>query len=106
MKLEEIAVELKQRCSDDQGKMQSLLPELLETHGVPTFTLTPVYNPRSAAYMYVAYMYVADCVYIYNTCVLFDLHLIPILRIRLGNLRPNKCKIMGSKKVNIIILPI
>ena len=54
MKLEEIAVELKQRCSDDQGKMQSLLPELLETHGVPTFTFTPVYNPRSAAYMYVA----------------------------------------------------
>ena len=46
MKLEEIALELKQRCSDDQSKMQSLLPELLETHGVPTFTLTPVYNPR------------------------------------------------------------
>jgi hypothetical protein len=64
MKLEEIALELKQRCSDDQSKMQSLLPELLETHGVPTFTLTPVYNPR----------------------------------IRLGNLRPNKCKVMSSKK--------
>ena len=46
MKLEEIALELKQRCSDDQSKMQSLLPELLEAHGVPTFTLTPVYNPR------------------------------------------------------------
>ena len=46
MKLEEIAVELKQRCSDDHSKMQSLLPELMETHGVPTFTLTPVYNPR------------------------------------------------------------
>ena len=38
--------QLKHRCSDDHAKMQSLLPELLVTHGVPTFTLTPVYNPR------------------------------------------------------------
>ena len=55
MKLEEIAVELKQRCADDHGKMQSLLPELLEAHGVPTFTLTPVYNPRSIVGLGITY---------------------------------------------------
>ena len=87
MKLEEIAVELKQRCSDDHGKMQSLLPELLETHGVPTFTLTPVYNPR----------------WVWSPLPPPLPPLRPLslsLRIRLGNLRPNKCKVMSSKKVS------
>ena len=59
MKLEEIAVELKQRCADDHGKMQSLLPELLEAHGVPTFTLTPVYNPRSV--VSITYSFTCTC---------------------------------------------
>jgi len=45
-KLEEIGKELKQSCNDDHGKMQAMLPEMLESHSVTSLVFTPVYNPR------------------------------------------------------------
>ncbi len=41
-----VYVQLKQKCSDDHSKMQAMLPELLESYGVPHFEVSPVYNPR------------------------------------------------------------
>lgn len=41
-----MSLQLKQRCNDDHGKMQALLPEMLEKHRVTQFQITPVYNPR------------------------------------------------------------
>ena len=38
--------QLKQKCNDDHSKMQSLLPDMLEGHGIPEFVISAVYNPR------------------------------------------------------------
>ena len=38
--------QLKQSCNDDHGKMQAMLPEMLESHSVTSLVFTPVYNPR------------------------------------------------------------
>ena len=39
-------LQLKQKCNDDHSRMQALLPEMLEGHGIPQFVITSVYNPR------------------------------------------------------------
>ena len=76
--------QLKQLCNDDHGKMQLMLPELLEANRLTNFVITAVYNPRYAVALGNPKK-PSPC----------SPH-----RIQLGNLCPTKCKIMASKKVS------
>ena len=43
--------QLKYCCNDDHGKMEAMLPDMLEAHNVPSLVFTPVYNPRYARHV-------------------------------------------------------